>query len=169
MKVIVVGDIMLSDQPMKCGWGLYSTLNGCYETVFPKIRAHFDRADMVVGNLEGIIDRQLGKMTMDHVMKMPVSAAAALKSINVRALSLANNHTMEYGAQAFEQTCQCLLEYGIDVFGLASSPLLLKEDVGLFAFSGLCTDSTASRSPSPPMISQPWSRSRVGTKSPSSR
>ena len=62
----------------------------------------------------------------------PQRTIPVLKNLGVTAVSLANNHTMDFGKEAMEKTCEQLEEAGIKYFGAgpnldkASEPLKLK-------------------------------------------
>lgn len=66
----------------------------------------------------------------------PEIATRAMKQYGVHAVSLANNHTLDYGEQALHETCEALENYGIKAFGAgeslssASEPLTRKFSLG---------------------------------------
>lgn len=75
-------------------------------------KSFFENKNIVLGNLEGPvsdvpIDDDYTPRTM--VFNMPLSTMDALRSININAISLANNHTMNAGQAGFNTT-QSILE-----------------------------------------------------------
>lgn len=96
-----------------------------YDYSMNKIAPLLQRADMVIVNLETPITdvssshfsgNQKYKIHKADINKTP----AALKKFNISAVSLANNHTMDYGAHGLAQTLKILQENSIDYFGAGS-------------------------------------------------
>ena len=92
-----------------------------YGSFLAKLTPLLNRADYVIANLETPITNLptsplAGKKLYIHwgdVHKTP----QALKSHNIRAVSLANNHTLDYGIEGFRQTLKALERVGIEWFG----------------------------------------------------
>lgn len=72
--------------------------------------------DMVFGNLEGPFSER-GNMRKPCAMSSPPKTANSLKEAGFNVLSLANNHTFDYGVTAFEDTTSILKQKNIDFFG----------------------------------------------------
>ena len=97
MSIGIVGDIMLGDQPVKAGFGIYSKFKGNYDNIFAKISPWLKKFDFIIGNFEGVLVENVGPVSPRRsAMKVPRSSIPVLKKIGIRILSLANNHTMEY-------------------------------------------------------------------------
>ena len=116
-----VGDVML-------GWGV----NALVQTVdpgapFAHVRAVLGRADAVVGNLEcSLSDRGVpakAKSTKDlkarkeFLLRGSPGAAVGLAQAGFAAMTLANNHTFDYGADALDDTLTALHDNGIATAG----------------------------------------------------
>lgn len=83
-------------------------------------RQKFQEADLVVANLEGPISDQPipdQPSTGSMIFNFPPKTVDALKFLNITAVNLANNHTLNAGAQGFETTKRLLTENSIGSFG----------------------------------------------------
>lgn len=109
VRVMAVGDIMLDAvaQPIMEQFG--------YDHAFAQTRRLFEAADVVFGNLEGpLTDRGTPQQDKTFVFRSPPEpVAAALKRAGFKVVSLANNHTMDYGAEGLQQTAAVLDLQGI--------------------------------------------------------
>jgi len=81
-------------------------------------------ADLVVGNLEGPItdNRSVSVGTIpgspnNYRFTFPIQTAAALLRHNVKAVSLGNNHILNFGRDGLEQTRRALDAAGVGHFG----------------------------------------------------
>ena len=104
VTLMAVGDVMIQrDRP---------------ETIFDGVRSTFAQADLLLGNQEGPTtdrgDPLLGKIQIGsrHV-RGDVRSAAAQAAAGFSAMTLANNHMMDFGAAGLEQTIELLREQGI--------------------------------------------------------
>jgi poly-gamma-glutamate synthesis protein (capsule biosynthesis protein) len=99
-----------------------------YGDLLPKLL----QTDFAVANLECPLT--MCTIPIDKAgpnLKAPPSAAEVIGSGNFRAVSLANNHILDYGAQGLEETQSALTKANIryfgagDSFSAASSPLII--------------------------------------------
>ncbi|MDD4964909.1 MAG: CapA family protein [Gallionella sp.] len=87
-------------------------------------------ADIVVGNLEGVLSDQ-GISRKDtskpnvFTFKMPTSYAATLRAMGFDVMSLANNHSMDFGAQGLASTLAALRAQGIAPMGVPSAEIAI--------------------------------------------
>lgn len=83
-----------------------------------------DELDLVVGNLEGpITDSNYVNPGTAMIFNFdPAVVPQQLKSAGFTTLSMANNHTLDMGADGVEQTHQYLTEVGVDSFGHPDTP-----------------------------------------------
>jgi len=85
-------------------------------------------ADIVVGNLEGVL-YDYGKSRKDvsrpgyFAFRMPESYAATLREMGFDVLSMANNHSMDFGVEGLEATKRALLGEGIQPVGVPGAEL----------------------------------------------
>lgn len=110
--IFAVGDIMLGRNVE--GWMDKRGL----DYPFAKIKPSFAGADMVVGNLEGPV-RKIHRRTPtgSTTFNFKPEVASAIKSAGFTALSLANNHTLDYGKASFAETQEHLRQAGLEFFG----------------------------------------------------
>lgn len=117
-SVLFIGDMMFDR-------GVRNTANkkgfGYIFGDSPKI---FAGNNLIVGNLEGpITDFQSktllsnGSMPSDLIFTFPPETAAALKQNGIGLVSLANNHTENFGNDGIEQTKNYLTSAGVAFFG----------------------------------------------------
>ena len=112
-SVVSVGDILLGDaaKPLLKAKG--------YDWPFDGVRPLLAKADLVIGNLEGPITATELKISQGKKYSYKVSAASgpALKRAGFHALSLANNHTLDYTVAGMRDTIANLRANGIAPFG----------------------------------------------------
>jgi len=110
-----VGDTMLGHdgaQPPRGGRELFASMR-------PWLRS----ADLTLGNLEGVLastgaSKCAGsKSRACFAFRAPPATAAALRWAGFDAMSLANNHAMDYGAAALDETVAALRANGIAATG----------------------------------------------------
>lgn len=140
LKIIAVGDIMLDGtaRPVFSEKG--------YDHAFVQMRKYFDGAHVVFGNLEGPLTTG-GKPEQEktYVFRSPPDKVGqALKNAGFNVVSLANNHTLDYGAEGLAETLQALDTVGIAYAGAgmnlqdARRPVILQaagKRVALLAYS----------------------------------
>lgn len=92
------------------------------------LRHDFGTADIVVGNLEGVLHDK-GKPRKDtsqpgvFAFRMPQSYAAILREMGFHVLSLANNHSLDFGASGLHTTLQALKAEGIQPVGVPGAEM----------------------------------------------
>lgn len=123
MRIAFVGDLMLVGSlagRIQKGWN-----------PFVKAQALLQDADLRVGNLESVVSN-LGKPTpfksaaaikaKNHfVFRAPLEAFSSLKSAGFHLLTMANNHAMDYGWEAANQTLYGLHRRGIQSNGVGKT------------------------------------------------
>ena len=142
-----VGDVMP-------GWGLAPFIDKYgADAPFDRVRAILDRADAVVGNLEcplsnrGVPTKTKTlkslKQKKDFLLRGSPDAAAGIARARFAALTLTNNHTMDYGPLALEDTLAALRDYGIatagagENLGAALAPAMFERRGLRFALIGM--------------------------------
>jgi len=110
---------------------------------FERVRPLWADADLVVGNLEGTYTSRGTALAKEYTFRTPSALAAALTAGGFHAVSLANNHTFDFGTVGLEDTLATLRTKGVALFGAgldetaAVSPLLVRTPSGLrVAFLG---------------------------------
>ncbi|MCA9387078.1 CapA family protein [Candidatus Dojkabacteria bacterium] len=112
IKIFVSGDTMLAEQV-----GEYIVNEGI--NPFQEMLRHYERGDYIVLNLETNISTPgVGvKRNKNYTFNAPLEALGILKSAGVDAVSLANNHTMDYGESGMTDMLKLLDENEINYFG----------------------------------------------------
>jgi len=127
VKVAAVGDLMLGSraEPFLKQYGP--------DYPFSDVMPFLGQADVVVGNLESSIStRGQAVENKKFTLRAGPLAAQALARAGIRVVSLANNHSMDFGPLALKDTLAILDENGILYTGAgmniddARSPALLK-------------------------------------------
>ena len=109
IRISAVGDIMLDGtaRPVLQEHG--------YDYPFAHMRALFEDAHVVIGNLEGPLTTR-GKADHSKTYAFhspPDKVGTALKNAGFNVVTLANNHTLDYGPQGLTQTLETLDAAGI--------------------------------------------------------
>jgi poly-gamma-glutamate capsule biosynthesis protein CapA/YwtB (metallophosphatase superfamily) len=108
---------------------------------FADVMPYLSRADVVVGNLEfSISTRGNAVENKQFTLRAGPIAALALKNAGIRVVTLANNHSMDFGPLALKDTLDVLGQNGILSTGAgmdlddARSPAILKVKGKTIAF-----------------------------------
>jgi gamma-polyglutamate biosynthesis protein CapA len=116
--VLFVGDMMF-DRSVRQAMENYGA-----DFVFSCIATTLGQADYVVGNLEGPItanpSRSVGSAVGSHdnfVFTFPEYVAPLLKRQNVGAVSLGNNHILNFDMAGVDSTIRALSDAGVGYFG----------------------------------------------------
>ncbi|MDD5165596.1 MAG: CapA family protein [Candidatus Pacebacteria bacterium] len=118
ITVLIGGDIMLDRDVRARGE------QSGYDSLFNGIRTLLHSADIVVANLEGPITTYPsktrlpdGSLTKSFSFTFAPSSTPALLNAGIDLVSLANNHTDNFGREGVEQSHSYLNENGLDWFG----------------------------------------------------
>lgn len=109
LVVSAVGDIMLD------GTARTVMTEQGYDYPFAKMLPYFSGAQIVFGNVEGpLTDRGTPEQEKTYVFRSPPAmVSAALRTAGFNVVSLANNHTLDYGTDGLTQTIETLNSAGI--------------------------------------------------------
>jgi poly-gamma-glutamate capsule biosynthesis protein CapA/YwtB (metallophosphatase superfamily) len=111
-----VGDIMLS------GSGTTTLKKKGYDYPFAATTAELHKGDITIGNLESPIARGGKEFTgKKYRYRCAPQGAPALKSAGFTLVTLANNHMMDFGASALEETRKRLAVAGVGFAGAGQS------------------------------------------------
>src|SRR5215471_6738392 len=121
---VAVGDVMLGDSAICVGFGLRSRyesserLSALLEQIHSRLVA-----DLVIGNLETPLSETTTSATSRgrRQMRGLPSYARVLADSGFTHLSIANNHALQHGASAFEDTLAHLVDAGIRPLGVRGS------------------------------------------------
>ncbi len=101
------------------------------------VRAILIDADITFGNLEGTLAGTKGKVKrcrnpkLCYAFRSPSHYAKYYKDAGFDLVSIANNHSGDFGAEGREITMKTLEEYGIQYAGLLSCPTTIIEKDGI--------------------------------------
>ncbi len=127
-KIIFVGDIML-DRAV----AIHSKRDG-KESVFEGVKYLFEGVDAVVGNLEGTVSyRKSIAVPGSSILRFTFdpSFMPILRSIGFKAVSLANNHSLDFGHDADTETRDYLHINDILTFGSALNDRDLSSSISM--------------------------------------
>ncbi len=137
-KIAAVGDIMLgTNYP-------FNHLPEYQFDLLDDVRSILNNTDVSFGNLEGVLlddgdpVKQCADLTRCYVFKSPVSYAKQLKDAGFTMMSLANNHSRDFGEEGRESTMAALAEQGIlhsGVVGDFASTTLRGRKLVMIAFA----------------------------------
>lgn len=130
IEILMTGDIMLGRSVMsRC-----LKLND-YNYPFLKVTEVLKKADLTVSNLENPITQNCPIINGGFTFCAKKEMLDGLEFAGIDVVSLANNHTMNYGENGLKQTKEFLTEKNIDYFGVNN--LVIKEIKGIkFGFLG---------------------------------
>lgn len=112
IKIAFVGDIFLGN------WAVESLDKEGYDYPFRGCKRIFESVNLVVGNLESpITQSEEPYLEKQFLLKSPRGIANALYHANIRAVTLANNHILDFGINAMQETFLLLKKNHIQYFG----------------------------------------------------
>lgn len=114
LTVALVGDIML-DRGVE--YSVNKNFAGNYEELFKKVGATLTDYDILFGNLEGPISDKGFDIGGAYSFRMATVTAPLLKTVGFDVLSVANNHSYNWGRIALEDTLLRLKENNILYIG----------------------------------------------------
>lgn len=118
VTLVAVGDIMLA---RSIGWRL---AHDAGYTPFAGVAEALRGADIAVGNLECALGDGGAPARKAYTFRAPPAAADALADAGFDLVSLANNHSLDYGAATLSQTLDLLDDRGIAHVGAGASAAL---------------------------------------------
>lgn len=134
-KILIVGDTMLArsiGDKIKAG-----------DNPFKYVKDKFAEYDLVVANLECVIsDKGVAARGKSYTFQAPVSSIQLIEENGIDVVSLANNHTMDFGAEALTDMLSRLSNSNIKHFGAgnnleeAYTPLIINKNNLKIAFVG---------------------------------
>lgn len=113
IKLGILGDVF----PTWCNEELFAH-SEMDKLISPEIKDILEDNDINVCNLEGVFFDEENEKQKDGVrIKASTEAVAGVKGIGITAVSLANNHIMDYGKEGYLCTIEQLERYRISYFG----------------------------------------------------
>lgn len=126
LTVSLVGDCTLgTDEAFD--WS--TSLNAYYESqgpdyFFQNVRSIFEQDDLTIANMEGTLTDSETREEKQFAFKADPEYAQILTSGSVEAVTLANNHSHDYGDVSYEDTKNALDDAGIVHFGYEETAVM---------------------------------------------
>jgi len=136
VRLMAVGDVMLGQSI-----GRRIVRDGLLAP-WAKVTQYFDQADLVVANLECTISNRGTKWPKTFNFRAPTNAAQSLAAGGVDVVTVANNHAVDFGFDAFGDTLSFLDAAGVGHVGgganlqAARAPLVVERNGLRIAFLG---------------------------------
>ena len=121
-KILICGDLF----PRR-SFELFS--QGKIDQLFsPEITELLRTADYSVCNLEGVLtEYDIKNPKCGPNIKAPPETVAVLRALGIDCVSMANNHTTDFGTRGYSDTCKVLAENKIDYFGAGINESSIKK------------------------------------------
>lgn len=105
-----VGDCTLGANPSNfyAGVGFVKTVGDDYDYPFRNVRSYFEGDDATFVNLEGPLTNVGNPADKTHTFRGPTAYSRILTGSSVDAVTLANNHSMDYGQIGYDSTVETL-------------------------------------------------------------
>ncbi len=135
LRLLFVGDIMLDNGPGHLISNGQDPFEACAELL--------TSPDLTIGNLECVVGRQGDQLNKAYTFRAASDSPRYIKKY-FDAVSLANNHSWDYGAEGFSESLRVLKSEGILHFGggnnirEARAPLILEckgKKIGLLGYN----------------------------------
>ena len=120
------GDCTLGSNPHNyyAGYGFPKTVGEDWRYPFANVISWFEQDDLTLVNLEGPLCDDGSPVIKRHTFRGPRAYVNVLTENSVEAVSLANNHTQDYGRRGYEATLTTLEEAGVAYVEQNSSRIL---------------------------------------------
>lgn len=99
-----------------CFTSVYDRLGGDASYFFKNVRKYFEYDDLTIVNFEGTLSENGERQEKEYAFRGRPEYAKILTTSSVECANLSNNHTMDYGAEAFSDTKKILSDNGITHF-----------------------------------------------------
>ncbi len=130
-----VGDLNLGEYYPSFGHGPRAYAERNY--IFSKVQGIFDKADLLIGNLEApITSRKVhAKESESMALRAEPRHAYQLKKAGFNILQVANNHTVQHSDEGFDDTIGILQEIGVSAVGVeGQDPVVITNNNTTYAF-----------------------------------
>ena len=122
MKIALLGDIALFGR-------LSYKSSQDIDYYFEEVSSFLETMDYVVGNLETPFSvKKKTSGAKSAYIYSDVENIKILKSLHIKAVSLANNHMFDFGKEGYEVTKRLLNENGIEWFGTEGKEITIEKD-----------------------------------------
>lgn len=118
--------------------GFHKVMNGDYKYPFANVIEYFENDDFTMVNLEGVFGDEGYAANKTFVFKGPADYVNILTENSVEAVTLANNHSLDYGRPGYDATKAILDEAGVAYVERDGSSIMTTESglkVGMYAIT----------------------------------
>jgi poly-gamma-glutamate synthesis protein (capsule biosynthesis protein) len=112
--------------------------NGDYGYFFRNVKGIFEADDLTIVNLETTLTTATKKADKKFRFKADPSYVEILKQGNIEAVSIANNHTLDYLEKGYEDTLETLEKAGIGYFGYEHKYITQVRDIKIGVLGYYC-------------------------------
>lgn len=104
------GDCTLGSNPVNyyAGYGFIKTVGEDYGYPFRNVIDYFENDEFTMINLEGPLTDEGSPVQKKHTFRGPTAYVRILTENSVEAVSIANNHTLDYGQSGYDATVATL-------------------------------------------------------------
>lgn len=116
--------------------GFHKVMNGDYQYPFRNVMQYFENDDFTMINLEGVLGEEGYAASKMFVFRGPEDYTNIMTQSSVEAVTIANNHSMDYGRAGYDKTKQLLEDAGIAYVEKDASSIMTTESgltVGMYA------------------------------------
>lgn len=136
--ITLAGDCTLGTMPRHkdASNGFHEMMAGDYKYPFANVVEYFENDDFTMVNLEGVLGDEGYAANKMFVFKGPADYVNILTENSVEAVTLANNHSMDYGTAGYNATKSILEEAGVSYVEKDCSSIVTTKSgltVGLYA------------------------------------
>lgn len=133
-----VGDCTFGSNPTNyfAGYGFIKTVGEDYRYPFQNVIGYFENDEFTMLNLEGPLCDEGNPMQKKHAFHGPTAYINILTENSVEAVTIANNHTMDYGQTGYDSTVATLNGAEIPFVERDASTIVTTENgltIGLYA------------------------------------
>lgn len=131
------GDCTLGSNPVNyyAGYGFIKTVGEDYGYPFRNVISYFEGDDFTMVNLEGALCDEGNPVEKRFNFRGPTAYTAILTQNSVEAVTVANNHAMDYGEKGYASTLEALNNAEVPYVERDSSRLITTENgltIGLY-------------------------------------
>ena len=116
----------------------YSVVGENYSYPFENIIEYFENDDFSMVNLEGTLTESQKNVYKKHFFRGPTSYVNILTQNSIEAVTVANNHTMDYFQVGYDETVETLTQAGVGFVEKDSTSIYTTESgltIGMYAVS----------------------------------
>lgn len=120
LRICAVGDISMGDHPVCAGHGMRSAFERKKDDILNQVKPYLETGDITFGNLETVASNAgLNRHWLpSYEMRGDPASLKYLKNAGVDLLGVANNHSMQHGLDAFQDSLVHLQQSGLRLMGV---------------------------------------------------